>query len=89
MRIRTDRMYPINSMHTSIYCACPTERSNECVYSRPRHYKKPGYEGGIIFVYPSLRNDFDNNLLLLDIDYRIHSQILSNNTLRVFILRDC
>ena len=40
-------------------------------------------------IYPNLWNDFDNYLFLMDLDNNIHSQILLNNNLQVFVLRNC
>ena len=43
---------------------------------------------GIFFSYPKLWNYFDNDLFLIDLDNSIHSKILLNNNLPVFVLRD-
>ena len=43
----------------------------------------------IFFFYPNLWNYFDNDLFLMYLDNSIHSQILLNNNLPVFVLRDC
>ena len=40
---------------------------------------------GIFIFYPNLWNYFDNDLFLKDLDNSIHSQILLNNNLPVFV----
>ena len=42
-----------------------------------------------IFFNPNLWNYFENDLFLIDLDNSIHSQILLNNNLPVFVLREC
>ena len=46
------------------------------------------HKGGIIIFTPNnvhVWNDFDNDLFLLDLHNSIHSQILLNNSWRVFV----
>ena len=67
--------------------ASPSYPEKGCVVTagahNNRHVFTVGNKGGMFFFYPHLWSDFDNNLLLIDLDNSIHSQILLNNNLRV------